>query len=218
MVKLLLGISVLYGLWISAAAMAGENSGVYIFGAVGQSQLKSVKSDQTALDAQLTAAGATGVSSSTNDNQDAYSLFLGYQFNRKWAIEGGYVDIGTTNYSAQGSAGAVAGTASLSNKYDAASLTAVRTWNVPDNFGNNGFSFLAKFGIARVRSSPSGSVTIPGIVLTSQSDAKNGITFGLGARYDFDQNWAIRADADSYDTGQSVGRLPVYTLGLSYKF
>ena len=197
MIKLLLGISVLGCVGISAAATAGENSGVYIFGAAGQSQKSTI----------------------TNENQDAFSLFAGYQFNRKWAIEAGYVDIGASTYSGNITVGSATGTANLSTKSSATSLTAVRTWNVPDNFGNNGFSFLAKFGVAEVRSSATGSISIPTFFSAAQNYSKNGITFGLGGKYDLDQNWAIRADADSYDSGQfAYGRIPVYTLGLSYKF
>ena len=197
MIKLLVGILMLCGFGCSAAAMAGQDRGVYIFGAAGQSEKSTI----------------------TSGNQDAFSLFLGYQFNSKWALEGGYVDIGATSYSGNISVGGATGTANMSTKSNAASLTAVRTWNVPDNFGNNGFSFLAKFGVAQVRSSANGSATIPTIFSTSPNYSKKGVTFGLGARYDVDQNWAIRADADSYDTGQSAyGRLPVFSLGLSYKF
>jgi len=197
MIKLILGILVLCSFGISAAATAGEDSGVYVYGAAGQSQQSTI----------------------TKDNQDAYMLFLGYQLNSKWAIEGGYVDLGTTNYSGNVSVGGVTGTANLSTKSSATSLTAVRTWNVPDSFGNNAFSFLAKFGIAQVKSSASGSATTPTIFSVSDSYTKRGATFGLGAKYDFDQNWALRIDADSFDTGQyAYGRVPVYSVGLSYKY
>src|SRR5450756_605425 len=162
MIKLILGILVLCSFGISAAATAGEDSGVYVYGAAGQSQQSTI----------------------TKDNQDAYMLFLGYQLNSKWAIEGGYVDLGTTNYSGNVSVGGVTGTANLSTKSSATSLTAVRTWNVPDSFGNNAFSFLAKFGIAQVKSSASGSATTPTIFSVSDSYTKRGATFGLGAKYD----------------------------------
>ncbi len=176
----------------SGPATAGEDNGVYVYGAVGQSQQSSI----------------------TKDNQDAYMLFLGYQFNSKWAIEGGYVDLGASSYS-----GNVSGVTNLSSKSNATSFTAVRTWNVPDRFGNNSFSFLAKFGIAQVKSTDSGSGTIPPIVLVSDSYTKRGVTLGVGAKYNFDQNWALRIDADSFDTGQyAYGRVPVYSMGLSFKF
>lgn len=192
MVKPVLGILVLCSLGISYSATAGQDSGVYVYGAAGQSQQSSI----------------------TKDNQDAYMLFLGYQFNSKWAIEGGYVDLGSTSYS-----GNVSGLANLSSKSNATSFNAVRTWNVSDSFGNNAFSFLAKFGVAQVKSSASGSATIPTIFSASDSYTKRGITVGVGAKYDFDQNWALRIDADSFDTGQyAYGRVPVYSVGLSYRF
>jgi opacity protein-like surface antigen len=189
MVKLTLGILALCCIGISGAAIAGEGSGVYIYGAAGQAQQASI----------------------TKDNQDAYMLLLGYQLNSKWAVEGGYVDLGTTTYT-----GNLTG---LSSKSNAISVTAVRTWNVQDTFGNNGFSFLAKFGFAQVKSSATGSATIPTIFSASNSYTKKGVTVGLGAKFDFDQNWALRVDADTFDTGQyAYGRVPVYSVGLSYKF
>ncbi len=226
MIKLILGILVLCSFGISGAATAGEDSGVYVYGAAGQSQLLSQSDSEslkTSLDAALTTAGMTGLSSSTDDNQDTYLFFIGYQFNSKWAIEGGYAQLGTVSYSAQGAIVGLPASASASIKTSAASISAVRTWNVPDHFGNNAFSFLAKFGIAQVKSSASesASVTIPTFisVVSYQSYTKKGVTFGLGAKYDFDQNWALRLDADSFDTGQyAYGRVPVYSLGLSYKY
>ncbi len=197
MAKMFLMILVLCSFGISNPATADQDSGVYIYGAAGQSQQSSI----------------------TKGNQDAYMFFLGYQFNSKWAIEGGYVDLGASSYSGNISVGGVTGTANLSSKSNATSLTAVRSWNVSDTFGNNAFSFLAKFGIAQVKSSASGSATIPTIFSASDSYTKKGVTLGVGAKYDFDQNWALRIDADSFDTGQyAYGRVPVYSVGLSYKF
>ena len=122
MFKLIFGILVLYSVGISSAATAGENSGVYIYGAVGQSQKSNL----------------------TQENQDSYMGFLGYQVNSRWSIEGGYVDLGKTSYSGSVTSGGVTGTANASTKLSATSLTAVRTWNVPDHFGDNAFSILGK--------------------------------------------------------------------------
>jgi opacity protein-like surface antigen len=190
MIKLILGVLVFCSVGISSAATAGENSGVYIYVAAGQSQQSNL----------------------ANGNQDSYMGFLGYQLNSKWAIEGGYADLGKTNYPGSFSFRGVA-ISNLSSKSYATSLTVVRTWIVPDNFGNNAFSFLAKFGLAQVKSSASTA----GSALDSYT--KKGVTLGLGAKYDFDQNWSLRMDADSFDTGHDFyGRVPVYSLGLSYKF
>jgi hypothetical protein len=197
MVKQSLGVLALCCFGISGAAIAREGSGVYIYGAAGQAQQASIM----------------------KDNQDAYMLLLGYQLNSKWAVEGGYVDLGTTSYTGNITVGGATGTANLSSKSNAISVTAVRTWNVQDTFGNNGFSFLAKFGFAQVKSSATGSATIPTIFSASNSYTNKGVTVGLGAKFDFDQNWALRVDADSFDTGQyAYGRVPVYSVGLSYKF
>jgi len=136
-----------------------------------------------------------------------------------WSIEGGYADLGKTSYSGTITVGGVTGTANASTKLSASSLTAVRTWIVPNDIGNNTFSILAKFGIAQVKFSGDGSTTVPTSYSISGSHTKRGVTFGLGAKYDFDQNWSLRLDADSYDSGQDFyGRIPVYSAGLSYLF
>lgn len=197
MVKLLLGTLVLCSFGIQIAVAAEEDGGVYVFGAAGQSSQSTI----------------------TKGDQEAFMLFLGYQLNSKWAVEGGYVDLGSTSYAGNVTISGVTGTANLSSKSNAVSLTAVRTWNVRDSFGNNGFSFLAKFGLAQVKSSASGSATIPTIFSASNSYTKKGITLGVGAKFDFDQNWALRIDVDTFDTGTyAYGRVPVYSGGLSYKF
>jgi long-subunit fatty acid transport protein len=170
MIKLILGISVLFSFGISGTATAGEDSGVYLYGAVGQSQQSSV-------------------------NQDAYKLSVGYQVNPKWSVEIGHADLGKNPLS----------------KSSATHLSAVRSWIVPNEVGNNPFSILVRFGLAQVKTS-STSALVPDLT-------KKGLTFGLGAKYDFDQNWSIQVDADSFDSGQNAsGRIPVYSVGLSYKY
>lgn len=200
MIKLISVVVVLCSLVISSVATAGEDSGVYIYGAIGQSQQSTL----------------------TKDSQDAYMLSLGYQLNSGWAIEGGYVDIGKATYPGSLLVGGVT-ISNLSTKSSATSLTAVRSWNVPDNFGKSALSILVRFGVAQVKSSASatGSIAIPAFFTVSGTDSytKRGATFGLGAKYEFDQNWALRLNADSFDTGQyAYGRVPVYSLGLNYKY
>lgn len=176
-VKLFWVVFALCAFGSSSLAIAGENSGVYIYGAAGQS---------------MTSQGLT--------NPQAFMLLLGYQFNQKWAVEGGYTDIGDiTNYA----------------KETATSLTAVRTWNVPDYQGRSAFSIFAKFGIAQVKTKDDPSVAS----IISPSNKKKGATLGLGAKYDFDDNWSGRFEVDTFDTGRNdLGRIPVYSLGLGYKF
>jgi long-subunit fatty acid transport protein len=174
-VELFWGIFVLCAFGSSGAAIAGEDNGVYIYGASGQS-----------------------IFSQGLDNPQAYMLLLGYQFNQKWSIEGGYTDIGQiSNYA----------------KDTATSLTAVRTWNVSDIQGKSALSVLVKFGFAQVKTEYDAAI------MTPPSYTKRGATFGIGAKYDFDESWSLRVDADSFDTGRiDLGRVPVYSLGLSYMF
>lgn len=197
MTKVLIGMAVCCSICFSGVAAAEQDKGLYIYGAAGQAQQASI----------------------TQNNQDAYLFYLGYQLNSKWAIEGGYVDLGATSYPGNITVGGATGTANLSSKSNGASLSAVRTWRITDNFGNNSFSLLAKFGVAQIKSSATGTASIPTIFSTTSSYTKRGVTLGVGAKFDFDENWALRIDADTFDTGQyAYGRVPVYSMGLNYRF
>jgi OOP family OmpA-OmpF porin len=196
MFKLLLGILVLSGFGITNAS-AGD-SGVYAYVGAGQSQMQP-----------------NALPSSTSKNVETFKFQLGYQFNKNWAIEGAYNDLGKTDYSGSGTVGGVTGQVNLAANSKAASLTAVRFWNIQDG-RNNAFSFLAKFGFAQVNTSDTADTAA---VTLSNEYKKRGMTYGLGAKIDFDENWSLRFDADSLDTGNSAyGRVGVFSLGFGYRY
>ncbi|GAB3250658.1 porin family protein [Chitinimonas naiadis] len=52
---------------------------------------------------------------------------------------------------------------------------------------------------------------------TLGSDAKDGFTYGVGASYKLDKNWALRADYDRLkDNGEQ--RINAYSAGVQYSF
>ncbi|MHB1241067.1 MAG: hypothetical protein ACYC18_11270 [Gammaproteobacteria bacterium] len=61
---------------------------------LGQSDWHASSGD---LDAALAGAGVTAISS-VDDTDFAYKLFAGYRFNPNFALEGGYVDLGSLRF------------------------------------------------------------------------------------------------------------------------
>ncbi len=133
------------------------------------------------------------------DNPQSFALSLGYQMSSSWAIEAGYVDLGNpTDLGVQ-------------MKCNATVLSAVKSWNISDTSEDSNFSILVKVGIAQTKTTND--------IATPTSYKKRGAAFGIGGNYDVDENWSIRVEADSFDTGSDVfGRVPVYLIGMGYKF
>lgn len=206
MKKLMIGICVAATLaGISGAALA-EGNGFYLLGGVGQT---TSSNDKSTVDGALIAAGAVGFSSSYS-KPTVYKLQGGYQINKNWAVEGGY--IGSTNETYSASGGNLVGPVSASGKISGWNLTGVGILPVA-----NQFSLLGKLGIAGIRNSI--TATGAGGAITA-SGTKTDITYGIGAQYDFTNAAFVRFDLDSYKTGNSAAsnRSTVWMVDVGYKF
>jgi len=183
------------------------DQGWYVLGGVG----KSTGGDdgQTSIDNTLTSNGASGFSSNLG-SPTLYKLEAGFQLDRNWALEGGYLGSNNSNYSATG--GNLSGIATSSASFSGWNLTGVGTLPL-----GNGFSLLGKLGVANMQESANiggGGYT------TSISGSKTALTYGLGAKYDFGNGVFIRADLDNYDIGNSnaSSRSTVGMVDIGYKF
>jgi len=92
-----LAIIAIAGFIGSTTAFAGDN-GWYALAGVGQTINND---DKSTLDSALTAAGASGFSSSLS-NPTVYKLQVGYQVNKNLAFEGGYLGSNDETYTATG--------------------------------------------------------------------------------------------------------------------
>src|ERR1035437_8178596 len=79
---------------ISGSALA---DGAYVLGQVTHSSLSL---DNTDFDNALSVGGVTGLSSNNTGSGNQWRLQVGYKFNPYFAVEAGYMDLGTANYSA----------------------------------------------------------------------------------------------------------------------
>ena len=177
-----------------------QDAGFYAGAAVGQSRAQDV---------------CVGVTISCDDKDTSWKIFGGYQFNKNFGAEIGYVDLG--NFTANGVITGVTVSADASAK--GWEFLGVGTLPIADNF-----SAYGKLGFFRWDVDVSASGAIPGFTAAaSASDSGYDITFGLGLKYDFTKNVGARLEWQRYnDIGNTstTGRTDVhlYSLGIVFKF
>ena len=193
-----------------AAFAATPDTGWYGNINVGRSHIN------TNVDSVFGNQGVTS-SSSVDDHDTAYGIGAGYQFNRNFALEGGYVDLGKFNVNSTISAPA-ADTAHGQYKVDGWNLVGVGIIPL-----QNGFSVYGKAGLifADVKlnaASDTGAVPVSG----GSKSSTNG-TYGLGTSYDFGNNLIGKLEWNRYQglgepNGSGKVDLNAYTAGVSYRF
>lgn len=140
------------------------------------------------------------------DRKDtAWKLYGGYQYNTNLAVELGYVDLGK----ATGTLGGVAADSS------AKAFELVGVGILP--LGHS-FSAYGKLGLARWDT----KMSVGGVGV---SDTGVDLTYGVGAKYDVNSNWAVKAEWQRYRTDPTNLRVNVagkdidlLSVGVQYKF
>ena len=144
-----------------------------------------------------------GLSNGTVDNTDTtYSLRLGYEVNKYFAIEIGYADLG--KYSFSGFAGTTQVTGSAkANSFDV-SLVGMYPFT-PE------FQGYARLGIARSERKANANTSL----LTGDKDVDaTEATYGVGARYWFSKTWGMYGEWSKNDEI----KVDNYSLGVTFKF
>jgi OOP family OmpA-OmpF porin len=176
----------------AAFAQATQETGAYAGLAIGQAKSKDACS------------GVIGTGISCDDTDTALKIFGGYQFMRYLAAEAAYTDFGKANASGGGV------TADI--KSHAWELVAVGSYPI----GTSGFAPYAKLGLYRGETKLSSNVGI------SAKESNTDLTYGIGVRYDFMRNFAVRAEWQRYGDvgGGNVGKsdVDVLNIGALYKF
>lgn len=198
------------GLALATGARAADDTGWYGSLNLGRSHLGLSGND---LDGRNAAQGVT--SSTTLDSRDsAWSLNAGYRFNRNFALEAGYVDLGSYRFTGNTSAPAAG---SLDGRYKAHGYSLVAVGIVPLQ---SGFSLYGKAGLflARTELSASSSATALGGADSSRGTG----TIGAGLSYDFTRNVFGRAEWNRYarigDDNTGRASVDLYTVGVGYRF
>ena len=116
-----------------------------------------------------------------DDHDTAFSAFGGYQFNKYFALEGGYVDFGEIE----------ADVAGPSFEGDSTYISAVGTLPLNDRF-----ALYAKAGIHRWNLDTS----LPALTGTAD-DGDTDPTYGIGAQYRFNDRFSMRTGYDRFEVG-----------------
>lgn len=133
-----------------------------------------------------------------------YKIFLGYDFNKNWGLEFGYVDLGKYEFSGTYLGVPVRGDA----KITAYNLGVVGTYPINNNFGI--FGKLGAYAWDTKASVSSGSVG------ARASDSGTNVYGGLGLKYNFTTNFSIRGEWERYH--DSDNPIDLYSVGFAYKF
>jgi OOP family OmpA-OmpF porin len=205
----------MFGLMALAAAttsvVKADDAGWYLGGNIGQS---TADIDNDRITENLLDSGFSEIMIDNDDRDTGYKLFGGYQFNRNFALEGGYFDLGEFSYSATTMpAGTLDGQMEL------------RGFNL-DLVGfipfSEKFSAFGRVGVnyaeAKDRFSGTGAVN----VLSPRAEERDtNLKLGAGVQYAFTDALAMRVEAERYRINDAVGNkgdIDLVSVGLVYRF
>jgi OOP family OmpA-OmpF porin len=174
----------------------------------------SASIDNARITSNLLGSGFATSSISNDDTDTGYKLFAGYKFNRNFALEGGYFDLGRFGFTATT---VPAGTLNGSIKLSGINLDAVGILPI-----NERFSAFGRVGVNYAEASDSfsgtGAVSVPN---SNPSKREANLKFGGGLQYDFNRSLGMRLEAERYRINDAVGSkgdVDLLSVGLVYRF
>ena len=150
-----------------------------------------------------------------DDRDNGFKIFGGYQWNRNFAIEAGYFDLGQFGYTATT---VPAGTLTGRIKLKGVNIDLVGIIPITDKFSAFG-RIGAIYAQAKDRFTTTGAVNL--ITDPSPSKSAANYKFGAGLQYDFSENLAVRLEGERYRVDDAIGNkgdVDMYSLGLIYRF
>ncbi len=189
---------------------AADNSGWYVGGNLGLSQAEI---DDERIIGALEAAGASSVSIEDEDDDIGFKLFGGYQFDKHWAVEGGYFNLGEFGFTATT---VPAGTLTGATEIQGLSIDPVFTWRLTRRL-----SLLGRVGLTYAEADTSYAATGSVVAPSNRDKRATSYKFGGGAQYNFTRRLGARLEAESYRIDDAVGNkgdINLFSLGLVYRF
>ncbi|HUG24765.1 OmpA family protein [Piscinibacter sp.] len=195
-----------------AASGYAQDSGYYYGGlSIGQSRAKI---DEERITASLLAAGLTTTAMARDEKDTAYKLFGGYQFNRHFALEGGYFNLGDFSFT---STTAPAGTLSGKIRLQGLNLDLVGTLPLTERLSAIG-RVGAQYARARDTFSGTGAVSV---LNPDPSKSASNYKLGVGLQYEVNRSFLVRGEAERYRINDAVGNrgdVNVVSLSLVFPF
>lgn len=196
---------------IASSIAIAADTGWYLGGNVGQARAKI---DNDKITNNLLGAGFTSVIIDEDDRDVGFKVFGGYQFNKNFAMEGGYFNLGQFAYSART---IPTGTLNGSLKIEGLNVDLVGILPITPKFSAFG---RAGVNLAAVDGSFNGSGAV-GVGNTNRSQSDLNYKFGLGVQYALNNALSIRVEAERYRINDPVGNtgdIDLGSVGLVYRF
>jgi len=195
-----------------AVDVRAQSQGGYVGGGLGGSDASFNSSDFS--------LGLPQVAESQTKTDTGMKLFAGIRFDRNWAAEVGYTNLGKFKYNYNG---AGAGTAGFDYKVSGFTLSGVGTLPLSNDlslFGRVGlFGSTAKISLATATGAVGTALADAGFTVGSgASTSKTNLYFGIGGQYDFTRSIAARVEYEDYgEVGDSsdTGRVSVSLISAS---
>lgn len=193
----------------AGASFAQEGGYAYGGLSVGQSQSRV---DNERITGALLGAGFATTTMSRDQKDTAFKLFGGYQFNRYFALEGGYFNLGKFGYT---STTIPAGTLSGQIKLQGFNLDVVGTLPISERF-----SALGRVGVqvARARDTFSGTGAIR-VLSPNPSKTEANYKIGAGLQYEVNPSFLVRGEVERYRVNDAVGNhgdINLYSVSLIF--
>lgn len=170
--------------------------------------------DDARITSSLQAGGLSTTSINDRDRSTGGKIFGGYQFNKYFALEGGYFDLGRFGFTANT---VPAGTLTGDIRLQGLNLDAVGILPITEKF-----SAFGRVGAtyARARDSFSGTGAV-NVFNPNPSKRAGNYKFGVGVQYAFTDALSMRVEAERYRVNDAVGNrgdVDMLSVGLVYRF
>jgi OOP family OmpA-OmpF porin len=199
---------------IGSPFAVADDSGWYGGVNVGQSRAKI---DDAKITSSLLGAGLNTTSITENNRDTGYKLYGGYKFNRNFAVEGGYFDLGKFKFTANTATTVPAGTLDGSIKLNGLNLDAVGILPITQRFSAFGRVGL---NVAEAKDSFAGTGLV-NVLRPNPSKRDTNYKFGAGLQYDFTDSLGMRLEAERYRVNDAVGNkgdVDLVSVGVVYRF
>jgi OOP family OmpA-OmpF porin len=186
---------------LGASAQAAE-PGWYVLGFAGESSASGLSQGQ--VDGNLEAIFASvgleivDATSTLDDTDTGFGIGGGYQLNDHFAVEFGYVDLGSIGYRAEGTVtddvDQFAAEAILDSSANGPVVSVLGILPIGERF-----SVFGRIGLSLLNAKGTARITVDGTsARASQSAQKSDPMFGVGVEYDLTRHFAIRLGWDRY--------------------
>jgi OOP family OmpA-OmpF porin len=167
--------------------------------------------------------GVANLGETYDKTESGVKLFAGYNFNKTWALEGGYAGLGMPKIDYTGS-GILAGTTGRASIKNTAWFMAGRgTYPL-----GNAFAVFAKLGVTGNKSdftatTNNAAVNTAAELPMSKSKVRLSPLLGIGAEYKLTESFRLRAefeDFGNFNTDMDSGhtKASLWSIGVSYTF